>query len=146
MTNPNPDFYQQLRTEIRDWLETKTGRSSKWSEYLLVAPDLFHLLCKLAMDKNVPGSEKAKLAGAIAYFVSPIDLIPEGFIGAIGYIDDVALAAWVLHSIMEKIGPEIILSHWAGDADVLDLIKRIVEVANDMVGEGLFQKLKDLVK
>jgi len=77
MTFEKGDFYQQLRADIRTWLETKTGRSSKWSEYLLVAPDLFHLLCKLALDKEVPAGEKAKLAGAIAYFVSPIDLLPE---------------------------------------------------------------------
>ena len=60
MPTDNGDFYQQLRGEIREWLQTKTGQSSKWSEYLLLAPDLFHLLCKLAVDKDVPAKEKAK--------------------------------------------------------------------------------------
>ena len=69
------DFYQLLRRKIKDW-ETKGGENYKWAEYILLAPDLFHLLCKLAVDKDVPKKEKAKLAGVIAYFISPIDVIP----------------------------------------------------------------------
>ncbi len=146
MPASNGDFYQQLRGEIRDWLETKTGKSSKWSEYLLLAPDLFHVMCKLAIDPDVPKSGKAKLAVAIAYFVSPIDLLPESFVGPLGYVDDVALAAWVLNHVLESAGPEVVQRHWAGDQDVLELVRKIVEIANEMVGEGLWERLKGLVK
>ncbi len=146
MPTDNGDFYQQLRTEIREWLETKTGRSSRWSEYLLLAPDLFHLLCKLAIDKEVPAREKAKLAGAIAYFVSPIDLVPEGFVGPAGYIDDVALAAYVINSVIKNTDEGVVDKHWAGEKDVLDLVQKIVDAGEEMVGEKLWKKLKELVQ
>ena len=58
----NQDFYQKMRSDIREWVQTKTGKENQWSEYLLLAPDLFHLLAKLALDKEVPSAEKAKIA------------------------------------------------------------------------------------
>jgi uncharacterized membrane protein YkvA (DUF1232 family) len=138
------DFYQTLRSKIKEW-ETKEGANHKWAEYILLAPDFFHLLCKLAIDKEVPAKEKAMLAGALAYFVSPIDLIPEAIIGPAGYVDDIALAAFVLNSIITNSGEAIVLKHWAGEEDLLDLIKRILKVADEMVGSGLWRKAKGLL-
>ncbi len=140
------DFYQKIRTDIRTWLQTKTGKSSKWSEYLLLAPDLFHLLTKLALDKDVPVAEKAKIAGALAYFISPIDLIPEAIVGPIGYLDDVALAAFVINSVMKNCDHAIITRHWAGEDDVLVLVQQIVDVSSDMLGNKIWDKLKRIVK
>lgn len=139
------DFYQKLREKFRKWASSKEGKTNKWTEYLLFAPDLFHLLCKLSIDKNVPAKQKAKLAGAIAYFVCPIDLIPEAIVGPVGYIDDIALAAYVLDSIINKTGPSVVKKHWAGDQDVLEVIQHILEVADEMVGSGLWKKLKKVV-
>ena len=135
------DFYQQMRDSIRTWLKGK-GANYQFAKYLLAAPDLFHLLCKLALDKDVPVGEKAKLAGAIAYFISPFDLIPEALVGPLGYIDDVAVAAWVLHGIVNKTNPEIVRRHWAGDGDVLDLVQQVIQLADEMVGSGLWAKIR----
>ena len=138
------DFYQKLRRKIKEW-ESKEGANHKWAEYILLAPDFFHLLCKLAIDKEVPKKEKAMLAGAIAYFISPIDVIPEGIIGPAGYVDDIAIAAFVLNSIIKNSGEEIVLKHWAGEKDLLDLIKRILNVTDEMVGSGLWRKAKEML-
>ncbi len=139
------DFYQKLRTDIRAWLQTKTGKSSKWSEYVLLAPDLFHLLARLALDKDVPSKEKAKIAGALAYFISPIDLIPEAIVGPIGYLDDVALAAYVINSVMKNCDHAIIIRHWAGEQNVLELVQQIVDVGAEMLGSKIWNKLKKMV-
>ena len=103
-------------------------------------------MCKLAIDKDVPTKEKAMLAGAIAYFISPIDVIPEGIIGPAGYVDDIALAAFVLNSIITNCDEEIVLKHWAGEENLLDLIKRILKVADEMVGSSLWKKTKGLLR
>jgi len=145
MTSQNPDFYHDLRAKFKTWIHSDEGKNHKWSEYLLAAPDLFHLLCKLSIDKDVPIKEKAKLAGAIAYFVSPIDLVPEAIVGPIGYVDDISLAAYVLNQIVNNTDPEIIKRHWAGEGDVLELIKDILERADKMVGSGLWRKLRDMI-
>ena len=146
MADQDTGYYQELRNKFKSWIQTDEGKDHKWSEYLLATPDLFHLLCKLSIDKDVPVKEKAKLAGVIAYFVSPIDLIPEAIVGPIGYIDDVSLAAYVLNQIVNNTDPEIIKRHWAGEGDVLELIQRILERADEMIGSGLWTKLKNMIK
>lgn len=139
------DFYQNLRRKIRIWSETN-GKDSKWTEYVMAAPDVLHLLCKLSVDKEVPVKDKAKLAAAIAYFVSPLDVIPEAIVGPLGYVDDIALAAYVLNAIVNDTTPEVVTKHWAGDRDVLELIQEILKVGNEMVGSGLWRKLRGLAK
>ena len=142
MEDRNSDYYQRLRAQVRVWAGTDKGRSHRWTEYLLFAPDLFHLLWKLSADPDVPGKDKIKLAAAIAYFISPIDLIPEAIVGPIGYLDDIVLAAHVLNGIVNHTDPEVLRRHWCGDDDVLDVIRRILATADNMVGSGVWKKLK----
>lgn len=139
------DFYRTLRHKVRNWARSEEGSSSPWVEYLLLAPDLFHLLCGLAMDPEVPRAEKAKLAAAIAYFVSPIDLIPEALLGPVGYADDVALAAYVLNGIVNKTRPEVLQRHWAGDGDALEVVQRTLAAGDRLLGSGLWKRLKKWV-
>jgi uncharacterized membrane protein YkvA (DUF1232 family) len=139
------DFYQKLRSRVKEW-GVREGKDSKALKYVLLAPDFFHLLCKLMFDPRVSGSEKAKVGGAIAYFVSPIDVVPEGLIGPIGYVDDVALAAYVLNSVLNSVGPEVLEEHWAGDGDVLKNIQEVLRVADEIIGSGMWKKVRNLLK
>lgn len=140
------DFYQKLREKMREWLTSKEGKSNKFAEYLMFAPDLFYLLCKLSLDKDVPVVEKAKLTGAITYFINPYDLLPEGLVGPAGYVDDIALAAYVLNGMINNTNSEIVKKYWPGDSDVLNVIRQILLAANCMIGSGLWKKLKDKFK
>jgi len=139
------DFYQKLRVKIVNWLNSETGQQNKWAEYLLLVPDFFHLLIKLATDEEVPKNEKAKLILAVAYFISPIDLMPEAFLGPLGYLDDLAISAYVLNGIINNSSPELIQKHWAGEGDVLFQIKSVLAKADEMIGSGLWQKIKKMV-
>ncbi len=146
MGQKEADFYVKLRHKIIHWLDSKSGKSSQWARYLIWAPDLFHLLWKLSFDENVPNKEKVKLVAALAYFISPIDLIPEAIFGPVAFTDDIALAAYVLNGLVNHVDPEIIRKYWAGDEDVLLVIKKILLAADRMVGQGLWNKLKAKVK
>lgn len=138
------DFYQQIRQKIHHLVETK-GSSVKYAEVLLAGPDLLHLMCRLALDARVPASGKALLATAIAYFISPIDLIPEAPVGPTGYLDDIALAAVALNHLINAGGGAIAKEHWAGDGDVLELVRRIVETADKMIGAQAWAKLRRML-
>ena len=146
MKNQTPDFYQNFRYEMRERLQHEIGPNHKWAEYLLVAPDLFHLLCRLSTDEAVPLQEKMKLVAAIAYFVSPLDLIPGFVLGPVGYVDDIALAAYVLNSLMKHSGPNLIKKHWAGEGDVLEIIQATVEFAERTLGGGFLKKFEQLFR
>jgi uncharacterized membrane protein YkvA (DUF1232 family) len=135
------DFYQTLRSRIAIWLESK-GKGFKHAQILLLAPDLFHLLTRLMFDSRIPALEKAKLGGVLAYFISPIDLLPEALLGPAGYVDDVALAAYALSRLINGGHGEVAKELWAGDGDLLQVVAQILEVADDMVGSGLWERLK----
>jgi hypothetical protein len=70
MKDQRSDVYHALRQRISAWL-ARGGGTHTWSEYILLAPDVVHLLCKLTLDPDVSMKEKARLAATIAYFVSP---------------------------------------------------------------------------
>jgi uncharacterized membrane protein YkvA (DUF1232 family) len=145
MCDENRDYYQRLRRRIHEWRESPEGENHEWAEYLLLAPDLFHLLWKLSVDPDVGRKDKGKLVVAITYFISPIDLIPEAIVGPVGYLDDIALAAYVLNGMINHTDPEVLRRHWAGDADVLDVVRRVLASADRMMSAKVLGKLKRIL-
>lgn len=134
------DFYRRLRKRLTNWQEKK-GKNHKWAEYVVLAPDLFYTLVKLMGDEEVSAEKKAKVAAAIAYFISPLDLIPETVFGPLGLIDDVALAALVLKDIVNNTSPEVVRRHWPGDGDVLEVVQKVLDQASNLMGAKIFRKL-----
>ncbi len=142
MNERQSDFYKKIRKDVKVWLHNNADKNDQWSEYLLAAPDLFHLLYKLSVDKDIPSKKKVKLFAGIAYFISPIDLFPEALFGPIGYLDDISVAAYVLNDIVNEIDPQIVRRHWAGEQDILDLVKSILANADKMIGSKLWKKIR----
>jgi uncharacterized membrane protein YkvA (DUF1232 family) len=136
------DFYHQLRERMRLWLATDEGKNYKFAEFLMLGPDFFHLMCRLVIDSGTPIKEKAKLAAAIAYFVAPMDFLPELLTGPVGYLDDIGVAALVLNSIVNKSDQSIVKKHWAGQGNVLELVQGIIQSADQMLGGGLWGRIK----
>ncbi len=143
-TTPYDDFYIRLRARVKGWAADRTAGRTEWLEYVLAAPDLFHLLVRLTLDRDVPLQHKAMLGVAVAYFVSPIDLIPD-FIPIAGILDDVSLAAYVLNGMLNDVDPAVVRRHWAGEGDVLALVRRVMSEANNMIGGGLWRKIRNRV-
>jgi uncharacterized membrane protein YkvA (DUF1232 family) len=144
MAESNESFYRKTRQLIKDWIESKAGKDHRWAEYVLLVPDMFNLLWGLSTDKEVPPDERAKLLVCIAYFISPIDLIPEAFLGPIGFLDDIAVAAWVLNGLINSTNAEIVQRHWAGDGDILEWIRKILMAADQMIGKGMWRRVRGM--
>jgi uncharacterized membrane protein YkvA (DUF1232 family) len=131
-------FYHRLRDRVKLWAERR-HIPEKRMDYLLLAPDLFVLLSRLALDGRVPVGAKAKIAAGIVYFVSPFDMIPD-FLGPPGYLDDVVVAAWILQTLVSELNqldPAILEEHWEGEADVLQQLAGIIDGAEDVLGRGM---------
>ncbi len=142
MNERQSDFYQKIRNDVKHWLNDNLDKENKWADYILAAPDFFHLLCKLTADSEIPSNKKLKLLAAIAYFISPIDLLPEAFLGPVGYLDDIAVAAYILNELINEVDSQIVRKHWAGEQDVLDLIKTILVNADEMIGSKMWKRIK----
>src|SRR3954449_1993566 len=114
-------FYDRLREKILRAVEKRSGRrGARLTEdavrALLLVPDVFILLVRLMLDKEVPGSARAMIGGAIAYFILPIDLLPEAFLGPAGYLDDLVLAVAVLAQAFGGDLEPYARKHWSGSA------------------------------
>jgi uncharacterized membrane protein YkvA (DUF1232 family) len=140
------DFYQQMRRKMRAWKGTRQGRSSRWSEYVLIAPDVFHLICRLALDPSVSLQHRLRMAAVAAYYVAPLDLMSEVLLGPMGFLDDLALAAFVLNGLLRDTPEEVIRRHWAGEGDILDWLERTIKSADDMLGGRVAGLLRKQVK
>ena len=84
------------------------------------------LLYYVATDKNVSMADKAKIYGALGYFILPLDLIPDT-IPMVGYTDDFTALIWALRAVWSNVTPEIEvkakakLKEWFGDINENDL-------------------------
>ncbi len=138
------NYYYKLRNKIKNGVN-KITKNEELPEYLLLAPDLFYLLIKLMQDKEVPKSKKIKLGAVIAYFITPFDFLPEALMGLIGYIDDVALTAYILNDFFNEMNPEIIKKNWPGEKKLLNVIQNILEDTDKFINKNIVNRLKKLI-
>ena len=131
-------FYRRLRDRAKRWAQERKIPEQQL-EVLLAAPDLFVLLSRLALDDRVSARTKAKVGTGIAYFLSPVDLVPD-LLGPVGLLDDVVVAAYIVYSIcaeLKALDPLILEEHWEGEGDALQRVTDIVARAEDVLGKGL---------
>ena len=77
-------------------------------------PAYLRLLGGLLTDGRVSRVDKLLVVGAIAYIVTPIDLIPD-FIPFLGQVDDVYLLVLSLTRLISHAGLPVLGAHWSGD-------------------------------
>jgi len=118
------DFYTKLRAKITNYVESKSTKAGKFTPYLLFAPDFFHLLIKSMLDDRIDSKSKTLIGSAILYFITPIDVLPEGLVGPGGFIDDLIVATFVINILLNKFSTEVIEEHWAGEDKLLNTMKR----------------------
>jgi len=78
-------------------------------------PNFLRLLYGLITDTRVAGVDKLVVAGAIAYILLPLDMLPD-FIPFIGEVDDVFLLILAIQRLMTNAGRAVVNDHWMGDA------------------------------
>jgi uncharacterized membrane protein YkvA (DUF1232 family) len=139
-------FYDRLRKRIHSYLERGGRGAEKFGDFLLLVPDVFILLWRLANDRRVNGKHKVLLVSGVAYFVFPFDLIPEAIVGPIGYLDDLLFGVYILNKMLKDTDPAILHEHWSGDQDLLESIRKVLNAADKLVADGILGKLKKMTK
>ena len=118
--------------ELASTPTSPTEKPTDLKEYLLLLPRLLKLLYRLSRDPRVPARSKATLFMLGAYIASPIELIPD-FIPGIGQLDDIAIVAFVLDQMLNRIPEEIVREHWDGEDDVLQVLKEILDISTAFI-------------
>lgn len=139
-------FYDRMRGAIRRYVESKGPFAGKTSEYLLLVPDVFMLLWRLMNDARVSAKYRVMLGSGIAYYLFPLDIMPEGFMGPAGYIDDLVFGVYLLNKMLTDTEPAILREHWSGKEDILATIRNVLTAAETLVGTQILGRLKKTLK
>lgn len=84
------------------------------------------LLYNVLRDPKTPAADKAKIVGALGYFILPLDLLPDT-LPLVGYTDDLAALYWAYTATSRNVTPEMRahaeeqLHKWFGDYDRKEL-------------------------
>lgn len=103
------EFKEQFNTEekvetgkkyIDNYLLSKIDKNKEKISFIkqLIA------LYRYVTDKNIPWFRKSIVIGALIYFITPIDLIPD-FIPITGYLDDLGIVTFVINFLGKEIAP-----------------------------------------
>ncbi len=117
---------------LREDIATYEGRHD---DLIYQAPALYRLLTRLLDDPDLPGRFRPLVLAAIAYFILPVDIIPESLEGPYGYVDDIWLCAYVAERLRGELGDEILESNWEGEAPLLPLLADILARENELLGD-----------
>ncbi|MBE6282410.1 MAG: DUF1232 domain-containing protein [Bacteroides sp.] len=98
----NIEKYNSHYSERGLWSKIKSVAKKAGSKTIYMVL-LLHYVLK---SPDVSIKEKAKIYGALGYFILPIDLIPDA-IPFVGYSDDITALASILHSVWKNVTPEI---------------------------------------
>ncbi|MEG1633238.1 MAG: DUF1232 domain-containing protein [Oscillospiraceae bacterium] len=132
------NFYLKLRHAVESY--AGSGKGGAIAEYLLYLPDFFYLLVKLSTDKRVPRANRTQIIAAIAYCLSPLDVIPD-ILPGLGWVDDLYLALIVTDNLMNAVEIDVIEDYWPGDDDIVHFIKIALDRLNDKLGVGAISRI-----
>ena len=126
-------FYDRIRNTIQRYVDSKGALVGKTAEFLLLVPDVFILLWRLTTDRASTARDKVLLGSAVAYYIMPFDLIPEAFVGPIGYLDDLVFGVYVLNKILGDIDASSSANTGAA-AKTSSMIQKVLGAAESLVG------------
>ncbi len=136
MENAFRDFYDTLIEN----LETYSGEYESFIDY---GPDLFKLLCNL-LKSDIDSSLKLPICGAIAYYVTPDDVIPENIYGPYGYTDDIYISSYVIKMVADKHGYEFI-QKISSDENIESILNECEEKSLEILKDDEIKSIKEYI-
>ena len=118
MKEPKTKLKRRKKSELKGRLRS----------FLMFLPNMVMLMGRLVKDARVPIAEKALLAAAIVYVISPLDFIPDVF-PFIGQVDDLYVVALVLLRLVNRTDESVVRQHWSGGGDIVALADSIADIA-----------------
>ena len=132
------DVYRTIRDKV-------AGYTGAYADYVLLVPDLLLLVTRLMLDRRIETKHKLYLGAAVAYVISPIDLLSERRFGPLGYLDDLVVIVASLNMLVNEVERTIILEHWTGKEDLLATIQKVLAQADQLVGKSRLEKILEAI-
>lgn len=121
------DFYDTL-------IENLDAYNGEYASFIDCGPNLFKLLCDL-LDQDINQELRLKICGAIAYYVVPMDVIPEQIYGPYGYIDDIYMSVYALRLVADEYGYDFLQDVWDNENDIKEVMDECFDKSKDVLEE-----------
>ena len=115
MASEFKDFYCTL-------IENLENYDGEYASFIDCGPNLFKLLCDILEEEIIDQESRLEISAAIAYYVVPMDVIPEQIYGPYGYIDDIFISVYVLNNLAEKYGYDLLQKVWQKPGNIKDVM------------------------
>lgn len=108
-------------------------------------PNFLRLLGGLLADKRVAVTDKLLVAGAVAYILLPLDVVPD-FVPFLGEVDDLFILVLAIQRLIANAGRSILLEHWMGEPSDLGTLnlERILVAAAFFLPRRIRRRLRTL--
>ncbi|WP_419942242.1 YkvA family protein [Candidatus Palauibacter sp.] len=120
------------------YLQGLTEQVAKYAgtlrDVVVLAPVYGMLMFTLMKDPRLGRQQRLLVDAAIAYLVSPDDVIPEDEVGPYGFLDDVFCCAYVAHRIGEELGWDVVEEHWTGERSALEVSNHLLARERELLG------------
>ncbi|MCK4241727.1 MAG: DUF1232 domain-containing protein [Candidatus Atribacteria bacterium] len=90
---------------------SKLKKQLYFARIIFHIPNFIKLSLRLLKDKRVPLYLKLLVYGAIAYILSPYDLIPDFLVPFLGFFEDIIIGILCLIGLVELSPPEVVAGH-----------------------------------
>jgi len=107
------------------------------AEIILLMPDLFDMLSHLLDDGRVSKEARQKICQAMAYFITPFDVLPEEVYGVEGYIDQCYVSLYVLKELQTQLPDFILEEAWEGEGEFKDVLCLLPGLEKEMLLENI---------
>lgn len=121
------DFSQIVKENV--------GEYRGWFDVVKWAPIFAATLMVLSHDPRLQHRHRTWVNAAIAYFVTPDDVVSEEKHGAYGYLDDIFVSAYVSDRIAREVGWEVIEQAWKGELPARDVARAVLEREQELLGD-----------
>ena len=113
-TAPSGRRPRSLPPDVEVSSSPRTGAKKTIMGTIGEIPNFLRLLYGLITDGRVNAVDKMVVAGAIAYILLPVDIIPD-FVPFLGEVDDVFLLILSLQRLIANAGRAVVQAYWPGD-------------------------------
>lgn len=134
MTTEFKDFYYTLKENLESY-------NGEYASFIDCGPNLFKLLCDVLDEEAIDRETRNEICSAIAYYVVPMDIIPEQIYGPYGYIDDIYITVYVLRNVAEKYGYDLLQEVWDFPNNVKEVMDDCYEKSFEVLEEDQIESI-----
>lgn len=138
-------YHRALRERVTAWLASAEAQRTPRAELYRHLPVMYEFLLRLVFDPRVPPRERATIRAALRYIVAPYDYVPEGAVGAVGFRDDLVLAAMTVERLFDTCESAVLAEHWTAEGDPAATAREILDASGELVSRTVRARLAEWI-